>query len=60
MSEREVMCVWCASCLGGCHDALTPSDMFTGKHIDRVSKYIGRNDTQIHRNTQSPGFSDKT
>lgn len=32
-----------------CHDVLTPSDMLTGKHIDRVSKYlqeIRQEDTQ--------------
>ncbi len=32
----------CAACelSRWCHDVLTPSDMLTGKHIDRVSKYI--------------------
>ncbi len=32
----------CAACelSRWCHGVLTPSDMLTGKHIDRGSKYI--------------------
>lgn len=38
------MCVVC-ELSWWCRDALTPSHVLTGKHIDRVSEYI--HDTQI-------------